>query len=261
MLSVADVEALDELAEIIRFHAPVVAFTGAGISTESGIPDYRGKDGLWTSGKATPVTYQEFMGNPDVRFKWWEEFPQRVISGERREPNDGHRALVRLEQAGILGATITQNIDGLHLDGGTNPDLLIELHGNTQTIRCTDCGTVWPAREFLERFRGWDGPPPCPECGGIVKSGTIAFGQPLVEADIQRALQIAQHAGVMLVVGSTLLVYPAAQVPLVAKESGAFLAIINKGETGLDDIADLRLDAPSGQALSYLANQVLSADE
>lgn len=249
--------ALDDLTETILTNTPLVAFTGAGISTESGIPDYRGKNGLWTKGSAQPVTYEEFMEDEDRRRSWWRELPDRIANAPRVEPNDAHYALVRLERAGLLGATITQNIDGLHRDAGTHPDRLVELHGNTRTIRCTSCGTLWMTQDFLARFADWDTPPPCPECGGIVKNGTIAFGQPMPVEELKLAFAIAEETGVMLVVGSTLLVNPAARVPAVAKASGAKLAIVNIGETALDGYADIRLDAPAGPSLAYLAERVL----
>lgn len=253
----ADKRTLDELAAVIDERPPLVAFTGAGISTDSGIPDYRGKNGLWTTGSAQPVTYQEFMEDPERRRTWWRELPARQSEARAVEPNEGHRALVRLERAGVLTATITQNIDGLHRDAGTHPDRLIELHGNLQTIRCTQCGTVWPTSEFLVQYGGGDEPPPCPVCGGIVKNGTIAFGQPLPTEELKLALNIAESTGVMLVVGSTLLVNPAARIPAVAKATGAHLAIINMGETALDGYADTRLELPAGPALTYLADRVL----
>lgn len=236
----------------------MVAFTGAGISTDSGIPDYRGKNGLWTTGREKPLTYQEFMEDPEIRERWWRELPDRLASAGERKPNEGHHALVRLERAGRLAATITQNIDGLHLDAGQDPDRVIELHGNAKTIRCTDCSTVWPTAEFLEHYGGAPSPPPCPECGGIIKNGTIAFGQPMPEQEVRLAFAVAQKADLMLVVGSTLLVNPAARVPAVAKASGADLAIINIGETALDAYADVRLEAPAGPALTYLTERVLA---
>lgn len=257
-LSSTTIARLDELAEIVRFHAPVVAFTGAGISTESGIPDYRGPQGLWTTGSQQPFTYQEFISNPEARLRWWQELPHRLEQVQAQQPNEGHRALVRLERAGILAWTITQNIDGLHRAAGTAANRLIELHGSSTTIRCTECGTVYDADEFLETHQQLDSPLPCPNCGGILKSGTIAFGQSLPPDDLRLAFAVARETGVMLVVGSTLLVNPAAQVPAYAKEHGAYLAILNNGETGLDELADFRLEAPAGAALTYLAERILT---
>lgn len=257
-LSATETRPLDELAEIIRFHAPVVAFTGAGISTESGIPDYRGRQGLWTTGASKPVMYDEFMNDPEARRRWWHDVPERLDAFEERSPNQGHDALVRLERAGILGATITQNIDGLHLKAGASPERVVELHGNAGTIRCTECGTIYPMREFLEEHADYDEPPPCPNCGGIVKSGSISFGQPVPEDELRLAFGIARQTGVMLVVGSTLLVNPAAQVPATSKAAGAYLAILNMGETPLDDRADMTVSVSAGPALTYLVERVLT---
>ncbi|HUG14949.1 MAG TPA: Sir2 family NAD-dependent protein deacetylase [Thermomicrobiales bacterium] len=250
-------QALDALAAVMQSRRPVVAFTGAGISTESGIPDYRGPNGLWTTGAARPVEYSEFMSDPEARMRWWQALPERVASSQQRAPNAGHGALARLERHGVLAATITQNIDGLHLDAGASPERVIELHGNARTIRCTSCGRVYPIQKFVELAPTLEAPPSCPACGGILKSGTVAFGEPMPRRAIQAALAVAREAAVMLVVGSTLLVHPAARVPALARESGAYLAIINIGETALDDEADLRLEAPAGPALSYLAERVV----
>jgi NAD-dependent deacetylase len=249
--------ALDDLAERIRRSSPVVAFTGAGISTESGIPDYRGPQGLWTTGSASPVTYQDFMSSPERRMEWWQALPERMAQNQGRQPNAGHHALVRLERAGYLAATITQNIDGLHIDAGAHRDRVIELHGNTRTIRCTACGALYPIERFVTLIPTLEAPPACPRCDGILKSGTIAFGEPLPQEELRLAMAIARETAVMLVVGSTLLVHPAARVPSIARESGAYLAILNIGETAMDEEADMRLDAPAGPALTYLAERVL----
>lgn len=253
-------ESLAHLAGIIRSRPPLVAFTGAGISTESGIPDYRGPNGLWTTGSAKPVTYEDFMSSEEARLAWWHALPGRYAQNRTTTYNAGHSALVELERAGILAATVTQNIDGLHIEAGSDPERVIELHGNTRTIRCTNCGRIYPIADFVETAASLTEPPPCPNCGGILKSGTVAFGQPMPQEEIRTALAMAETTGVMLVVGSTLLVNPAAHVPAVAKASGAYLAIVNIGETALDDDADLRLEAPAGPTLTTLADLLLRGD-
>ncbi len=251
------IELLAHLVGIIRSRSQLVAFTGAGISTESGIPDYRGPNGLWTTGSAKPVTYEDFMSDEQARLAWWHALPGRYEQSRSMTYNAGHSALVGLERAGILAATITQNIDGLHIEAGSDPSRVIELHGNTRTIRCTNCGRIYPVADFVESASSLTSPPPCPICGGILKSGTVAFGQSMPQEELRQAFAMAQATGVILVVGSTLLVNPAAHVPAVAKASGAFLAIVNIGETALDDDADLRIEAPSGPTLTTLADLLL----
>lgn len=257
-LSPSDTAALDDLVEVIRKRSPLVAFTGAGISTESGIPDYRGPQGLWTSGSATPVMYEDFISDEEVRRQWWRSLPERVQRAANHQPNEGHYALVRLEEADILAVTITQNIDGLHQDAGADEERVFELHGNTRKIRCTNCRRVFPIEPFLEMHDRLEGPPVCPVCSGILKSASVAFGEPMPEDVLKLSLAVAQETGVMLVVGSTLMVNPAARIPQIAKQSGAYLAILNQGETALDGGADLLLTVPAGPALAYLADRLLA---
>lgn len=252
-------QALSGLAGVIRARPPLVAFTGAGISTESGIPDYRGPNGLWTTGPAKPVTYGAFMSSAEARRGWWRSLPERLAQADDRQPNAGHAALARLERADLLLATITQNIDNLHLLAGAAPGRLIELHGNTRQIRCVNCGTLFPLAEMAALVATHDEPVPCPVCGGVLKSATVAFGEQLPQRELRLAMAVAREAGVMLVVGSTLLVNPAARIPAIAKEAGAYLAILNHGATALDDAADLVLDVPAGPALEFLAEQLLSS--
>ena len=260
-LSSAHTHVLDELADTIRTRPPLVVFTGAGISTESGIPDYRGPEGLWTTGTHQPVTYDAFMSDPALRRGWWRSLPEHAAQLQAKQPNAGHRALLRLERADLLLATITQNIDNLHLWAGAAPERLIELHGNTRSIRCANCGTLFPLTDFVDMAATRDEPLPCPVCGGILKSATVAFGEHMPQRALRLALLIAQQAGVMLVVGSTLLVYPAARVPGIAKQAGAYLAILNRGETALDSVANLVLHVPAGPALTYLADAVLGTPD
>ena len=259
-LSPTDIAMLQNLATRVRERQPLVAFTGAGISTESGIPDYRGPNGLWTSGSASPVMYDDFMSDEEVRRRWWRDLPERVERASVHQPNEGHRALVRLEKANLLALTITQNIDGLHQDAGSDEQRVVELHGNTRRIRCTNCKRVFPMAVFLDLRERHDEPPGCPVCGGIVKSASVAFGEPMPEDTLSVALAAAQETGLMLVVGSTLTVNPAARIPQIAKHHGADLAILNMGETALDNEADLRLNVPAGPALSYLADAILSGE-
>lgn len=251
---------LANLASLVGKRRPLVAFTGAGISTESGIPDYRGPNGLWTSGSANPVMYEDFMADHEARRQWWLNLPERFEQASARRPNAGHEALVRLERADVLAVTITQNIDGLHQDAGSAEERVIELHGNTRRIRCTNCKRVFPIDTFLDLRERHEEPPACPVCGGILKSASVAFGEPMPEEPLALAVSVAQETGVMLVVGSTLTVNPAARIPAIAKQSGAVLAILNRGETALDSSADVLLDAPAGPALTFLADEILTSE-
>lgn len=245
-------DTLHRLADAIRQKQPAVAFTGAGISTESGIPDYRGPNGIWN--KTQPTMYRDFITDPAIRLRYWERRKNRYPVLAAAEPNSGHIALRRLQSAGYLQQIITQNIDGLHQKAGSDPSTILELHGSAHHIRCVDCGRVFPSEPFDRDYDGTE--PTCPVCGGMVKEATISFGEPLVEGDLQRALTIARGAEVLVVVGSSLTVNPAAQVPREAARAGAGIAIINNQPTSLDRQADFIINSAAGAALSYLAEEL-----
>lgn len=244
---------LGDLAGEIRWKAPVVAFTGAGISTESGIPDYRGPSGIWN--RTRPTTYRDFLADPEIRAVYWTRRRARYPLLAAARPNAGHRALARLQQAGYLREIITQNIDGLHQKAGSDPASVIELHGSAHAFRCVRCRTRFAADAFAipEDRRE----PLCPVCGGIVKEATISFGESLDVDDLRRALDLARAADIVIVVGSSLQVVPAARVPRVAAQNGATLAIINNDATPLDEVADYTVRGPAGSALTYLADLVV----
>lgn len=230
----------------------IVVLTGAGISTDSGIPDFRGPNGLWTKNpaaeKASNIEY--YLNDPEVRRAAWQhrvDAPAFVA-----EPNDGHRAIVELERSGRLLAVVTQNIDGLQQKAGSDPDKVIEVHGTVWFSRCWDCGDRRPMGETLDRVRAGEDDPPCLVCGGIVKSDTISFGQALVPAVIERALDVSGQCDVMLAVGSTLSVFPAASCVPRAKANGANVIIVNGQETAMDRYADWLLVGPIGQILPVL---------
>lgn len=245
---------LDRIAQAILQNRPVLAFTGAGISTESGIPDFRGPNGLWK--RTAPTGFRDFLTDPETRARYWERRQERYPELLAKEPNVGHESLSQLVNVGIVEKVITQNIDGLHQKSGVSPDRVIELHGSSHQIRCLDCRRVYPADsseiDFSARIPG------CPACGGILKEGTISFGEPLIEEDIRRALKLAEESGMVLVVGSSLTVNPASRVPLVAARKGATLAIINNEETPLDRYAEHIVRSPAGASLNYLTRQVLA---
>jgi NAD-dependent protein deacetylase/lipoamidase len=219
----------------------IAVLTGAGISTDSGIPDFRGPQGLWTKNPEAEkmATIQHYVADPDVRKRSWRtRLESPALSAE---PNDGHRALVALERRGKLLALLTQNVDGLHQRAGSSPELVVEIHGTAREVVCLDCGERAPMERALARVRAGEEDPPCRTCGGILKSATISFGQSLVAADLRRAEQAARTCDLMLAVGTKLSVYPIAGVVPVAKESGARVIIINAEPTEMDALADVVL--------------------
>ncbi|HEX4819838.1 MAG TPA: Sir2 family NAD-dependent protein deacetylase [Acidimicrobiales bacterium] len=230
----------------------VTVLTGAGISTDSGIRDFRGPNGVWTKNPAAEktATLSHYMSDPDVRKMAWRNRAESPMW--EAAPNVGHHALVELERLGKLVALITQNVDGLHLKAGTDPDLLIEVHGNTREVMCMQCDERAPMERALARVRAGEEDPPCRTCGGILKSATISFGQNLVEEDLIRADWAARNCDMLLAVGSTLAVYPAANVVPIAKRSGARIVIINAEPTEMDDIADAVLRGSIAELLPAL---------
>ena len=216
----------------------VVALTGAGISTDSGIPDFRGPQGVWTRNpkaeKLSDIRY--YMSDPEVRRLSWQSRLEH--SAWRAQPNPGHRALVGLEKRGKLHALITQNIDELHQIAGNSPDKVIEVHGTMRKVVCMSCGERAAMEKALARVRAGEADPPCRSCGGILKSATISFGQALVPEVIDRAMQAATEAQVLLAVGSSLQVYPIAGAVPAAKSAGARVVIVNAEPTPFDDLAD-----------------------
>jgi len=216
----------------------VVALTGAGISTDSGIPDFRGPQGLWTRNpkaeKLSDIHY--YMSDPEVRRLAWQSRLEHPTWQAR--PNAGHLALVELERRGKLHALITQNIDELHQVAGNSPEKVIEVHGTVRQVVCMSCGERAPMEKALARVRAGEAGPPCRSCGGILKSATISFGQALVPEVIDRALRAAAEADVLLAIGTTLQVYPVAGAVPAAKAAGAKVVIVNAQPTAMDDMAD-----------------------
>jgi NAD-dependent deacetylase len=227
----------------------VVVLTGAGISTDSGIQDFRGPNGLWTKNPDAEklATLQHYVSDPEVRKRSWQW--RLASASDSFEPNAGHRALVELEREGTLELLITQNVDGLHLVAGTSRDRLVEIHGTTRDVVCLECDDRAPMSAALDRVRAGEEDPPCRSCGGILKSATISFGQGLVAHDLQRADEAARRADVLLAVGSTLGVYPIANVVPIAKAHGATVIIVNGGPTEMDDLADIRLEGSIAELL------------
>lgn len=227
----------------------VVVLSGAGISTDSGIPDFRGPQGVWTRNPAAEKlsTIQHYLADPAVRRAAWQA--RLGHSAWQAQPNRGHLALVALQRRGKLHALITQNIDELHQHAGTADELVIEVHGSMRRCMCWHCGWRGPMHEVLQRVRDGEADPPCRQCGGILKSDTISFGQPLVPEVIERAMRVAGEADLMLAVGSTLQVWPVAGCVEVAWRAGARVLILNDQATPLDELATLLLRGPIGELL------------
>src|SRR3989337_459515 len=227
----------------------VVVLTGAGISTDSGIPDFRGPQGVWTKNpKAEQLSdIRYYMSDPEVRRLSWQSRLEN--SAWRAQPNAGHRALAELEKRGRLHALITQNIDELHQLAGSSPEKVIEVHGTMRKVVCMSCGERAPMEKALARVKAGEDDPPCRNCGGILKSATISFGQQLVPEVIDRAMQAAAEADLFLSVGTSLQVYPIAGAVQIAKHAGARLVIINAEPTPFDDLADAVLNDSISEVL------------
>ena len=218
--------------------ARIVVLTGAGISTDSGIPDFRGPNGVWTKNPEAEkaATIQHYLADPEVRVRAWQTRIDSPAWAAR--PNAGHQALVELERRGKLHAIVTQNVDELHQRAGSSPELVVEVHGTMFRTKCWDCGEEGPMDATLERVRAGEADPACRSCGGVLKSATISFGQSLVPEVIDRALTVAEEADLLLTVGTTLAVYPVANMVPRARFGGAKIVIVNAEPTGYDDIAD-----------------------
>jgi NAD-dependent deacetylase len=230
----------------------IVALTGAGISTDSGIPDFRGPQGVWTKNPQAEKlsNINHYMTDPEVRKLSWQSRLEHPAW--HAEPNAGHRALVELERRGQLHAIVTQNIDGLHQKAGSAPANVIEVHGTMRKAMCMQCDWRGPMQPVLDRVRQGESDPPCTRCGGILKSATISFGQALVPEVIDRAMRAAKETDLLLAVGTSLQVYPVAGIVPIAKSNGARVVILNAEPTPFDDIVDAVLRRPIGEVLPGL---------
>lgn len=247
-------ERLARAAELLNASARAVAFTGAGISTESGLSDFRSPGGVWD--RYRTVTYQEFIASRSARVEYWSMKRDlfREMAGAR--PNRAHLALAWLERTGKLLGVITQNIDGLHQDAGNSPDRVIELHGTNRRAACLGCGKSWPIEEIQALLEAGDLDPRCDDCGGYVKPATVSFGQPMPERETARAFQLAAECDLLLMIGSSLLVEPAASIPREAHRRGARLIFINRTETPWDHLADVLFRENAGDALGNLVDRL-----
>jgi NAD-dependent deacetylase len=245
-------ERIDVVRRWVEESSRIVALTGAGISTDSGIPDFRGPQGVWTRNpKAEKLSNIHFyMSDPEVRTLAWQS--RLDHPAWHAEPNAGHRALAELEQRGKLHALVTQNIDGLQQRAGSSPAKVIEVHGTMHDAVCMSCNWRGPMQPVLDRVRAGEDDPRCEQCGGILKSATISFGQALVPEVIDRAMRAAAEADLLLAIGTTLKVYPVAGAVPIAKTAGARVVIVNAEPTPFDDIADAVFRTPIGEVLPAL---------
>ncbi len=239
-------------ARLVDTAGHIVVLTGAGISTESGIPDFRGPRGVWTKDPAAEKlsTIQNYLAEPDVRRAAWRS---RLDSPAwHAEPNAGHRALVDLERRGKLHALVTQNTDELHQRAGQSPALVVEVHGTMRRVMCWQCGRRTPMEEALSRVRAGADDPHCLECGGVLKSDTISFGQSLVPEVIDRAMAVAGECDLLIAVGTTLQVMPVAGMVRIAARAGARVVIVNDQPTAMDELADVVIREPIGAVLAEI---------
>jgi NAD-dependent deacetylase len=244
-------EQLETAARIVAESSYLIALVGAGMSKESGIPTFRGGDGLWDKHGEPPMNdYQRFLEDPA---NWWaERLAQQASRGDfaqaldEAKPNAGHIAMAELERAGLLKHIITQNIDNLHQQAGS--EAITEIHGNRTKMRCINCGRRWPREEFVSS----DVPPRCPDCQGLVKNDTVMFGEPIPQDALESCFEHAQRADAVLLVGTSAVVYPAAEFPVIAYRNGARLIEVNPQATPLSDVCSAVLRAPSGEALPRL---------
>jgi NAD-dependent deacetylase len=241
--------AIDHLQELVEAARVIAPFTGAGISTECGIPDFRSPGGLWTKNK--PIPFDEFVASQEMRDEAWRRRFAMEAQFSTAKPGRGHLALASLYRAGKVPAVITQNIDNLHQSSGISAEHVIELHGNNSYALCLDCRRRYELAWVKERFNeARERAPDCPDCGGHIKTATISFGQAMPESEMRRAERVALDCDLFLAIGSSLVVWPAAGFPLMAKRNGARLAIINREATEFDAVADIVVREDIGTVLS-----------
>ena len=251
--------AVARLQEMVGEAEVVLPFTGAGISTECGIPDFRSPGGIWT--KNRPIPFDEFLASQEARNESWRRRFTMVDEFGHAQPGRGHRAVASLYRAGKVPAVVTQNIDNLHQASGIKPEHVVELHGNTTYARCLDCEQHYELSWVRARMGSGNGcAPDCTTCGGFIKTATISFGQAMPDAAMRRAQELTVSCDLFLAIGSSLVVWPAAGFPLMAKRNGARLIIVNRDPTDFDDIADLVVREDIGTVLAPFVNCASSTD-
>jgi NAD-dependent deacetylase len=245
----------EQLAQLIIRSKKVVVFTGAGISTESGIPDFRSPGGIWSRYDPEDFTIQKFLSGPAARNTIWKMSIEGGLLTEAK-PNLAHHAIAELHHLGKLDCVITQNIDSLHQKAGVPEDRVFELHGNMQRVVCLSCGRRFPMPEVLQRIRDGMEVPDCPDCQGILKPDAVFFGEALPQETLGEAIRRAQNCDLIIVIGSTLVIYPAAYIPTYATEAGAKLAIVNLTPTPFDQYAAVVIRGKAGQIMSTVMEEV-----
>ena len=253
-------QAIDRAAAALAQAEQILVFSGAGLSTESGIPDFRGPDGLWTKVDPDDFNIVRYVESRELRVQGWRMHLDGELWGARStvQPNKGHMAIVRLQDARRLAGVVTQNIDGLHYKSGLDDDMVAELHGNVRNSHCLSCDSRWPTEMVLEWVEAGDEDPTCPDCGGLVKTDTIMFGEMLPETEMRRASLFLAMSDAVLVVGSTVSVWPASDVVMRAAQQGKPIVIVNRGATEADVMAAAKIDAGIGEVLPDLVDRILA---
>jgi NAD-dependent deacetylase len=244
----------EQIAGLILNAQRTIVFTGAGISTESGIPDFRGKDGIWTKVDPEDFTIQRFVSKPEVRKMHWKTVAEGGMVKDAK-PNAAHYAVAELEKLGKLDCVVTQNIDNLHQAAGNSPEIVFELHGNVQYVRCLNCHKRFPMAEIVARLAAEE-IPECEFCKGMLKPDAVFFGEALPQLVLHEAAKRANQCDLCIVIGSTLVVYPAAYIPLYARDAGARIVIINIGPTPMDSTAAVRIEAKAGEIMTRVMHHV-----
>ena len=243
---------IQKATDLLDGAGPILVFSGAGISTESGIPDFRGPNGLWTKLDPDDFTIERFLADPEIRQRSWQTFIEsRKLAGPIA-PNRAHYAVTELWRQGLMGGCVTQNIDGLHQAAGLPPDEVVELHGHLREVRCINCRRASATEAIVTRVEQGETDPRCEVCGGILKTATVMFGEYLPENEVARARRFADAAGAVLAVGSTMSVYPAVNIALSVVDRGRPLVIVNMGPTDADEVASVRVDGMAGEVLPSL---------
>lgn len=251
---------IDDATAVLGASSQILVFSGAGLSTESGIPDFRGPDGLWTRVDPEDFNIERYVTTPELRVRGWKMHLAGELWGARStvQPNMGHNAIVRLHEGRRLAGVVTQNVDGLHYKSGLEDDMVAKLHGNVRNSHCMACGESWPTETVLDWVERGQEDPTCPSCGGMVKTDTVMFGETLPDEQVRLASLFLAMSDAVLVVGSTVSVWPAADIVLRAASQGKPIVIVNKGGTDADNIATVKIDAGIGDVLPELVDRILA---